>query len=108
MTATRVAIMSGNTLVIPRCLPREPGFAQRGQRKAAIEDAKTTALDLVEQRAIDRGHDQSGTLRPAIDCRQLGQGLVVELAGAPHLKGHQCLEPRSDVLLMQLGAGHSE
>src|SRR6202171_6324533 len=108
MTATRLAIMSGKALVIPRCLPRQPGFAQRGQREAAIEDAKTIALDLVEQRAVDRGHDQSGTLRPAIDWRQRGQGLVVELAGALHLKRHQCLEPRSDVLLMQLDAGNPE
>src|ERR1700682_1506096 len=108
MTATRLAIMSGKALVIPRCLPRQPAFAQRGQREAAIEYAKPIALYLVEQRAIDRGHDQSGTLRPAIDCRQRGQGPVVEPAGALHLKGHQCLESRSDVLLMQLGAGNTE
>src|SRR6266849_3880183 len=108
MTATRSAIMSGKTLVIPRRLPRKPGLAQRSEREAAIENVKTVALDLVEQRAIDRSHDQTGTLRPAIDRRQCGERLVVELASALHLKRHQRLEPRTVAMLQQLGAGNPE
>src|SRR6266851_6605324 len=106
MTATRPAIMSGETLVIPRRLPREPGLAQRSEREAAIEDLKTIALDQVEQRAVDRSHDQAGTLRTAIDRRQRREGLVVKLASALHLKRHQRLEPRADAMLQQLFAGN--
>src|ERR1700682_6193208 len=108
MTATRVAIISDWTLVIPRRLPCEPGFTQRSEREAAIENVKTIVLDLVEQRAIDCSHDQAGTLRPAIDGRQRGEGLVVEFASTLHLKRHQWLEPRTDAMLQQLGAGNPE
>src|ERR1022692_6972 len=74
----------------------------------SIENAKTIALDLREQRAVDRSHDQAGALRPAIDCGECRERLVVELAGALHLKSHQCLEFRGDALLEQLGARDAE
>src|ERR1700730_18065321 len=108
MTATRSAIMSDRTLITPRRLPCEPGFTQRSERKAPIEDVKTVVLDLVEQRPIDCSHDQAGTLRPAIDRRQCGESPVVEFASTLHLKRHQWLEPRTDALLQQLGAGNPE
>src|SRR5664279_3078468 len=108
MTAIRWAIMPAEASVAPRCLPCDPCLAQRRQRESAVENGKAVALDFVEQGAIDRGHDQPGTLRPAIDRRQRGERLFVELAGALHLKGHQCLEARSHALLEQLGARHLE
>src|SRR6202040_1055777 len=108
MTATRSAIMSDWILVIPRRFPRQPRFTQWSEREAAVENVKAIVLDLVEQRAIDCSHDQAGTLRPAIDRRQRGESLGVELASTLHLKRHQWLEPRTDAMLQQLGAGNPE
>ena len=40
------------------------------ERGAPVEHVKSVALDLVEQRAVDRGHDQPGALRAAVRPRQ--------------------------------------
>ena len=43
--------------------PGEPELAQRRERGALRQDLEAVALDLVEQRAVDRRHDQPGALR---------------------------------------------
>jgi hypothetical protein len=70
-------------------LARQPELAQRRQGDAPVEHAEAVAHDLVEQGAVDGGHDQAGALGLAVDRGQLGEGLVVEVAGALDLEGHQ-------------------
>src|SRR3954466_7637863 len=47
-------------------LPCQPEFSDRGQGNALIEHMEAITLDLVEQRVIDRCHDQAGALRAAV------------------------------------------
>jgi len=52
--------------------PREPQLADRRERNALGQHAKLVAFDFVQQRVVDRSHDQARTLRTTIcigqDC----------------------------------------
>src|SRR5690606_32171101 len=56
---------------------------------ALMEDMEPVALNFFQQRVVDGGHDQAGTLRPSVDFRQVFQRANVGLPGAVRLELHQ-------------------
>src|SRR6516165_5948682 len=109
MTAMRSFVTQPRrTLVRPRGLPGEPGFRERRERDALVEDAIAVALDLVEQAPVDRCHDEPWTLRAPIAPRQLSQRLCVPDAGARHLVRHQRSESGRDAALEHVSGRHAE
>src|SRR5262245_12083635 len=70
-------------------LQRDPQLAQRRERDALIQHAIAVAFDLIEQRSVDRRHDEARTLCRARFRRQKGERAFVPFASPFHLERHQ-------------------
>src|SRR5690349_13012695 len=73
---------------------RDPQLAQRRQRDAPVEHAVAVARDLVEKRAVDGRHRETGTLCMTIACGQCRECRVVPGARAFGLEAHEVDERR--------------
>src|SRR5262252_3517769 len=68
----------------------------------------TVAANLVEQRAIDRGHDQAGTLSASVLLREEGERAIVVLRGPLGLKSHESAERLSVTSVENVSSGYTE
>src|SRR6185437_8868001 len=87
-------------------LPGDPELADRRERDAPVEHAEIVAADLLEERAVDGGHDEAGALARAILAREAAPREVVVAERAIGLERHQrakalVLAPREDVLRLE-------
>src|SRR5579864_849374 len=106
MTATRF-MLTRNSGGHPG-LPRDPELADRRERRALHQDAVAVARDLAEQRAVDRGHHQPGTLRAAVLGRQQGERFVVAARGAFRLEADETREVFGMARIQDIGRGDVE
>src|SRR5689334_19030909 len=98
MTAT---FMRARRSCAARGAPGDPELAQRRQCEPPIEHGEAVALDLVEQRAIDRGHRKAGTLRVTVLRRKLAERTLVPFARTRRLERHQAGEVAAGLCLQQ-------
>src|SRR5258708_37441889 len=78
--------------ILPRCFPRDPRLVQRSERNTTVEDTKTVAFDLSEQRAIYRGHHQAGALSTSVTLGERGECFRIGGSRALDLVRHEILE----------------
>src|SRR5881394_4620509 len=84
-------------------LPRDPELAHRRERYAALQHLEGVAADLVEQRAIDRRHDEPCALVAPVLGSEAPESVGVVRLRAVGLELHQAHEfgasaAREDVL----------
>src|SRR5439155_4076111 len=102
-TAIRSVIpISRRRSICPRCLPRDPRLAKRRQRDPAVEDQEVVALDLGEQRLVDRPGDQPRPLRAPVTRGQRRECPRVEAARKLDLVRHQGFETRAGAAREQI------
>src|SRR5450631_1173573 len=77
------------TSILPRRFPRDPRLVQRCERDATVENAKSVALDLGEQRAIHGGHHQPRALGAPVTPGERRERLRIEGPRAFDLVRHQ-------------------
>src|SRR5262249_766181 len=89
-TATRAPSTEVRAVSATACrVPRDPELAQRCQRDPAIEHAIAVAFDFIEQRPVDRRHDDPRTLCGAILGRKRVERTRVPATRAGDLVLHQ-------------------
>src|ERR1700694_666802 len=91
MTATR-RVTPGSPSRSHTCPTPDPALPQRSEGHALIEDLIAVAANLLQQRAIDRGHDEARALAGAVFGSELRVGEVVVRERPFRLERHEPLE----------------
>src|SRR6267378_3695962 len=87
---------------------RDGRLAPRGQRHALVEDAKAPRLDLSEQREVDAAHDLRGHERARVGHGKRRPRLLVVLARARGLGGHEAYEGVAVAADLEILRAHAE
>src|ERR1700741_4612432 len=89
-------------------LPGDPELAHRRERDALVEHREAVARDLVEERPVDRRHDEARALAGAVFGSELRERRVIVGPRALGLEFHQLHERLAAAALEDVLVAHAE